>query len=368
MATVLPYNRAYDSWQNLPSIATPFTAQAMNTIEDGVENNRNYIIALEENFLSVVPTGETTLSLLQGMDTDTERHFFTDVALADFPTTDNHVWYLEIYKTSSQNLAFSNIILRDKTDGKSYVGTAGQSAVTWVEVGSGEGNASYLELTQAEYDALTPAEKNNGTIYFITDPTPSSVPSTIMASNVLYNGSSTLDVDNVSDAVDDLATRTENLADFESTTVASKPYLVGDLFLENNALKKATQPIAQGGDITGSNSEDTTVGKEISRINSNLSESLFSKLGYKILEYETPNTTFSGTQHLFTVSNLPDNVTNAYVIAANLGGYALPYIGSSTSFMAISGFAYDTSKNLRVIHSENWGSTTNKIKVLIAYK
>lgn len=272
MATVLPYNRAYDSWQNLPSIATPFTAQAMNTIEDGVENNRNYIIALEENFLSAVPTGETTLSLLQGMDADTERHFFTDVALADFPTGDNHVWYLEIYKTSSNNLAFSNIILRDKTDGKSYVGTAEQNEVTWVEVGSGEGNASYLELTQSQYDALTPEQKNDGTIYFITNPTPSSVPSTIMASNVLYNGGSTLDVDNVADAVDDLATRTENLADYEATAIASKPYLVGDLFLENNALKKATQPIAQGGNITGSNSEDTTVGKEISRINSNLSD------------------------------------------------------------------------------------------------
>lgn len=272
MATVLPYNRAYDSWQNLPSIATPFTAQAMNTIEDGVENNRNYIIALEENFLSAVPTGETTLSLLQGMDADTERHFFTDVALADFPTAENHVWYLEIYKTSSNNLAFSNIILRDKTDGKSYVGTAEQNEVTWVEVGSGEGNASYLELTQSQYDALTPEQKNDGTIYFITNPTPSSVPSTIMASNVLYNGGSTLEVDNVADAVDDLTTRTENLADYEATAIASKPYLVGDLFLENNTLKKATQPIAQGGNITGSNSEDTTVGKEISRINSNFSD------------------------------------------------------------------------------------------------
>lgn len=39
----------------------------------------------------------------------------------------------------------------------------------WKEVGSGEGNTVSVELTQAEYDALTPAQKNNGTVYFITD-------------------------------------------------------------------------------------------------------------------------------------------------------------------------------------------------------
>ena len=34
---------------------------------------------------------------------------------------------------------------------------------------SGGGGASYVELTQAEYNALTPAQKMNGTMYFITD-------------------------------------------------------------------------------------------------------------------------------------------------------------------------------------------------------
>ena len=40
---------------------------------------------------------------------------------------------------------------------------------TIYELQGGGGDANYEELTQAEYDALTPEEKMNGTIYFITD-------------------------------------------------------------------------------------------------------------------------------------------------------------------------------------------------------
>lgn len=39
----------------------------------------------------------------------------------------------------------------------------------------GGGNTNSVELTQAEYDALTTEEKNNGTIYFITDGVPSNL-------------------------------------------------------------------------------------------------------------------------------------------------------------------------------------------------
>jgi hypothetical protein len=39
---------------------------------------------------------------------------------------------------------------------------------TWYPFG-GSGNTNYMELTKAQYNALSPAEKNNGTIYFITD-------------------------------------------------------------------------------------------------------------------------------------------------------------------------------------------------------
>jgi hypothetical protein len=98
-----------------------------------------------------------------------------------------------------------------------------------------------------------------------------------------------------------------------------------------------------------------------------LSESLFSKLGYKLLEFETPNTTFSGTEHTFTISNLPDNLTNAYLLTAHLGTYVLPYYASGSSSMAIDLF-YGPTKTITVSHSSNWGSYTGKIVGLIAYK
>ena len=41
---------------------------------------------------------------------------------------------------------------------------------TWeTPAGGGGGDTNYIELTQAEYDLLTPEEKMNGTLYFITD-------------------------------------------------------------------------------------------------------------------------------------------------------------------------------------------------------
>ena len=45
------------------------------------------------------------------------------------------------------------------------------NGVDYMGGGGGTGDANYEELTQAEYDALTTEEKNNGTMYFITDTT-----------------------------------------------------------------------------------------------------------------------------------------------------------------------------------------------------
>ena len=45
------------------------------------------------------------------------------------------------------------------------------NGVNYMGGGGGTGDANYEELTQVEYDALTTEEKNNGTMYFITDTT-----------------------------------------------------------------------------------------------------------------------------------------------------------------------------------------------------
>lgn len=272
---IQPYPKAYpNGWEDLPSTASPFTASAMNTIDGGVKANRDLLIANELNFLSAVPTGSTTLSLLKGMGANTERHYYTNTALSDFPTTDNDLWYLQLYKVDSSNLSYSDIILRDKTTGKNYVGTASDSAITWHEVGSGEGNAVLVELTWAEYQALSPAEKMNGNLYAITDHD-TSVPTTMAAANVSFNKTNTsLNAVTAQDGISESSKARDMLAKVEKTGHATEPYTAGQYVVSNNAFRKVTSAIASGNAISNTNSQETTVGAEFSRINADLSESL----------------------------------------------------------------------------------------------
>ena len=270
---IQPYPKAYpNGWEDLPSTASPFTASAMNTIDGGVKANRDLLIANELNFLSAVPTGSTTLSLLKGMGANTERHYYTNTALSDFPTSDNDLWYLQLYKVNSSNLSYSDIILRDKTTGKNYVGTASNSAITWHEVGSGEGNAVLVELTWAEYQALSPAEKMNGNLYAITDHD-TSVPTTMAAANVSFNKTNTsLNAVTAQDGISESSKARDMLAKVEKTGKATEPYTAGQYVVSNNGFRKVTSAIASGNTISNSNSQETTVGAEISRINADLSE------------------------------------------------------------------------------------------------
>lgn len=69
---------------------------------------------------------------------------------------------------SSTLAGLNDVQLSSPSDGDAlvYDGTANK----WVNgAGGGGGNADKVELTQAQYDALSTAEKNNGKIYFITD-------------------------------------------------------------------------------------------------------------------------------------------------------------------------------------------------------
>lgn len=87
---------------------------------------------------------------------------------------------------SASLASLTDVDLTNPTDGQALVYDATNQE--WV---NGEaGNADYMELTQAQYDALTPAQQQNGTIYFITDGAGGggSGGSGVKAVDVLWNG------------------------------------------------------------------------------------------------------------------------------------------------------------------------------------
>ena len=49
---------------------------------------------------------------------------------------------------------------------------ANQSSQMYIQSSKGGGGGDHVELTQAEYDALTPEEQTDGTVYFISDGDP----------------------------------------------------------------------------------------------------------------------------------------------------------------------------------------------------
>ena len=84
--------------------------------------------------------------------------------------------------------------------------------------------ANMVALTQAEYNALTTAQKNNGNFYFITD----SDPSYFSAENIDYdNTSSGLSATNIQGAVDEVVTDiTDNYRVKSRHLAAAKTYRV----------------------------------------------------------------------------------------------------------------------------------------------
>ncbi len=71
-------------------------------------------------------------------------------------------------------------------DGISYSGSTYTGGTDIEITGANVINAKVRELTQAQYDALSSAEKNNGTTYYITD----GIPSVIGVTDVKANGTS----------------------------------------------------------------------------------------------------------------------------------------------------------------------------------
>lgn len=144
------------------------------------------------------------------------------------------------------------------------------------------GNA--VTLTQAQYDALTTAEKNNGTVYYIYDSD-----AMIEAQEVGLDGGN----------VEDLA---GSVATIEASP-ATANHEVGEYILWNGVLYTVTSAIATGENlVVNSNISATTVGSELTALNAGLTCQLF--------------TSFVGSHAL----NLPSEFNELYIFASVQAG------------------------------------------------
>lgn len=166
---------------------------------------------IQINASNVISATDTTYSDFIGTDgitagtaglvpapavTDTNKALFSDGTWKSVSTS-APVTDVEVDGTSVVNSSgVANIDLTGKQDTL----TAGTNiTIDSNNVISATGNTDYTELTQDEYDLLTPAEKENGTLYFITDasgdpqvvPNPQGTPTdtlnTIGINNTIYD-------------------------------------------------------------------------------------------------------------------------------------------------------------------------------------
>lgn len=110
-----------------------------------------------------------------------------------------------------------------------------------------------VSLTQAQYDALTEAEKKNGTVYYI------------------YDSDAVLDASDVGiDGGGNLQSLVGSVATIE-TSPATATHAVGDYIVYNGQLYEVTTAIAVGETLTvGTNITATTVGAELTALNQHL--------------------------------------------------------------------------------------------------
>jgi hypothetical protein len=113
-----------------------------------------------------------------------------------------------------------------------------------------------VSLTQAQYDALSTAEKNNGTVYYI------------------YDSEAVLDASDVSlgsGTVEDLA---GSVAVIE-TSPTTATHAVGDYIVWNGQLYEVTTAIAVGETLTvGTNISAVSVGGELTSLNKGLATNI----------------------------------------------------------------------------------------------
>ena len=109
-----------------------------------------------------------------------------------------------------------------------------------------------VSLTQAQYDALSTAEKNNGTVYYI------------------YDSDAVLDASDVSLGSGTVEGLAGSVAVIE-TSPTTATHAVGSYIVYNGQLYEVTVAIAVGETLTvGTNISATTVGAELTSLNNDL--------------------------------------------------------------------------------------------------
>lgn len=119
-----------------------------------------------------------------------------------------------------------------------------QVGTTVYEIPSG--GTGFQEVTRAEYDALTPAEKALDIVYSIIDEnTGGGESGNIDANDVGYDNSSTgLLANSVQDAIDEVSAKSANIV--APVYSSSSAYAIGDYCTHNNILYKCNTTIATG--------------------------------------------------------------------------------------------------------------------------
>lgn len=205
-------SREYDqlAWVDYPETLTPISAANLNRMETGIANlytDRNKM----ENNIAYVEEGETAT-----------RHYFINSYLML-----NGIFY----KTTSE-INVGDILDPTLAGNIEHVDVSSQFG------SGGGGSTGCVELTQAQYDALSDEAKMLDVIYLITD-----------------------SPDNYLDEV------FGDFASVEYTDTASKAYAVGDYLVYDSKFYKVTSAISQGDTIVpDTNVAKTTVSDEIAPI------------------------------------------------------------------------------------------------------
>lgn len=173
-------DNVYDiSFYGYPTNRTDVISLIMDNLTPGDEYTINFTLQFSNTtfrWLSytsrVTASGTGVVSGNTVFERDNDAHEYSLTFTAG--TTNQLDWYFEDVDDGVRfDVAITGLTFTDNTTTiRSDINTIyGKINNKWLEYkpSGGGGDASYRELTQAEYDALTEEEKHNGTIYFITD-------------------------------------------------------------------------------------------------------------------------------------------------------------------------------------------------------